>query len=108
MAAYGASKAAAAMYTKCLALEVARYGIRCNILSPGSTDTQMLRALWTGADSVRASIDGVADEFRVGIPLGKLAQPEDIARAALFLLSEEAGHITMHDLTVDGGATLGV
>ena len=43
---------------------------------------------------------------RTGIPLGRLAKPEDVADAVLFLLSEKARHITMHDLYVDGGATL--
>jgi 2,3-dihydro-2,3-dihydroxybenzoate dehydrogenase len=67
----------------------------------------MLSALWTDGDWRRSSIDGVAEQFRVGIPLGKIAQPADVADAVLFLLSDRAGHITMHHLTVDGGATLG-
>src|SRR5436853_177995 len=46
MAAYAASKAAAAMFTRCLGLEVARHGIRCNIVAPGSTDTPMLSSMW--------------------------------------------------------------
>ncbi|MFE4973807.1 2,3-dihydro-2,3-dihydroxybenzoate dehydrogenase [Kitasatospora sp. NPDC056651] len=108
MSAYAASKAAATMFTKCLGLEVAKYGIRANIVAPGSTDTPMLTAMWTDQGSARASIDGVPEAFRVGIPLGKLARPRDIANAVAFLLSDKASHITMHDLTVDGGAALGV
>lgn len=108
MAAYAASKAATAMFTKCLGLEVAPYGIRCNLVAPGSTDTPMLTSMWQDASSERVSIEGVASAFRVGIPLGKLAQPQDVANAVAFLLSDRASHITMHDLTVDGGATLGV
>lgn len=107
MAAYAASKAATTMFTKVLGLELARSGIRCNIVAPGSTETEMLSALWTDGDWRRSSIDGVAEQFRVGIPLGKIAQPADVADAVLFLLSDRAGHITMHHLTVDGGATLG-
>lgn len=107
MAAYAASKAATTMFTKVLGLELAQHGIRCNIVAPGSTETEMLSSLWTEGDWRRPSIDGVAAEFRVGIPLGKVAQPADVADAVLFLLSDRAGHITMHDLTVDGGATLG-
>lgn len=107
MSAYAASKAAAATFTKCLALEVAKYGIRCNVVSPGSTDTEMLRTLWRGEKGARSSIDGVPGAFRVGIPLGRLAQPADIANVVLFLLSGRAGHITMQNVTVDGGATLG-
>jgi len=108
MAAYAASKAAAAMFTKCLGLEVARHGIRCNVVAPGSTDTPMLSSLWDDATGRRATIAGRSDEYRVGIPLGKLAQPSDVADAVAFLLSDQAGHITLHSLTVDGGATLGM
>jgi 2,3-dihydro-2,3-dihydroxybenzoate dehydrogenase len=108
MAAYAASKAAATIFTKSLALEVARYGIRCNLVAPGSTETRMLRQLWKDQNSRRDTLVGTPSMFRVGIPLGKLAQPSDVAGAVLFLLSEQAAHITMHTLTVDGGATLGV
>ncbi|MCX5146618.1 MULTISPECIES: 2,3-dihydro-2,3-dihydroxybenzoate dehydrogenase [Streptomyces] len=107
MSAYAASKAAATMFTKCLGLEVAKYGIRANLVAPGSTDTPMLNSMWQDESSARASIDGVPDAYRVGIPLGKLARPEDVAEAVVFLLSDKAAHITMHDLTVDGGAALG-
>ncbi|KJS54436.1 2,3-dihydroxybenzoate-2,3-dehydrogenase [Streptomyces rubellomurinus subsp. indigoferus] len=108
MAAYAASKAAATMFTRCLGLELARSGVRCNIVSPGSTDTEMQRALW-GADpeaAERRVIDGDPGAWRVGIPLGRIAAPADIADAVVFLASDRARHITMHDLYVDGGATL--
>ncbi|GAA2411930.1 2,3-dihydro-2,3-dihydroxybenzoate dehydrogenase [Streptomyces glaucosporus] len=108
MAAYAASKAAATAFTKCLGLEVAHRGIRCNVVAPGSTDTPMLRGMHAGDTAAEASIAGNPGQYRVGIPLGKVARPEDIARTVAFLLSEDAGHITMHELTVDGGATLGV
>lgn len=108
MAAYAASKAAAALFTKCLGLELAPDGIRCNIVSPGSTDTAMQRALWGDQRGAQTAIAGDLARFRVGIPLGRLASPRDIADAVLFLVSDQARHITMHDLCVDGGATLGV
>ncbi|WP_267246450.1 2,3-dihydro-2,3-dihydroxybenzoate dehydrogenase [Streptomyces sp. PR69] len=108
MSAYAASKAAATMFTKCLGLEVAKYGIRANIVAPGSTYTPMLTSMWKDDSGARASLDGVPEAYRVGIPLRKLAQPGDVADAVVFLLSDKAAHITMHDLTVDGGAALGV
>lgn len=108
MAAYAASKAAATAFTKSLGLEVAPHGIRCNIVSPGSTDTPMLRGMNTGGAAATVSVAGSPEAFRTGIPLGKVARPEDIAHAVGFLLSDAAGHVTLHDLTVDGGATLGV
>jgi len=109
MAAYAASKAAATMFTKCLGLEVARYGIRCNVVAPGSTDTPMLVGMGVNGDAERAAvIDGIAGHYKAGIPLRKLGRPSDVADAVVFLLSDRASHITLHSLTVDGGATLGV
>ncbi|MFC0050879.1 2,3-dihydro-2,3-dihydroxybenzoate dehydrogenase [Streptomyces actinomycinicus] len=107
MAAYAASKAAATSFTRTLGLEVARYGIRCNVVAPGSTETPMLTAMYAGGDFARPSVEGSPDTYRLGIPLGRLAQPEDIAHAVLFLLTEQAAHITLHSLVVDGGAALG-
>ncbi|MDT0411892.1 MULTISPECIES: 2,3-dihydro-2,3-dihydroxybenzoate dehydrogenase [Streptomyces] len=108
MAAYAASKAATVMYTKCLGLELAPHGIRCNTVSPGSTLTAMQRAMW-GEDQeagARRVVEGDPAAFRTGIPLGRIAEPADIADAVTFLASDRARHITMHDLYVDGGATL--
>jgi 2,3-dihydro-2,3-dihydroxybenzoate dehydrogenase len=106
MGAYCASKAASVMLTKCLGLELARYGVRCNVVSPGSTDTAMLRSMWNDESDSRATIEGSLESYRVGIPLGKLAQPSTVAEAVAFLASDQADHITMQDLYVDGGAAL--
>lgn len=108
MAAYAASKAAATAFTTCLGLEVAGHGIRCNLVAPGSTDTPMLSGMWHDDAGRQDTIDGSLGTYKAGIPLRKLAQPSDIADAVVFLLSDQAAHITMHNLTVDGGATLGV
>lgn len=105
--AYGATKAAAAMLTRCAGLELAAFGIRCNLVAPGSTLTPMQTGMWDDPQIGAASvIAGDAARFRAGIPLGKLAAPQDIAQAAMFFLSDQAGHVTMADLYVDGGATL--
>ncbi|WP_031508999.1 2,3-dihydro-2,3-dihydroxybenzoate dehydrogenase [Streptomyces megasporus] len=108
MAAYAASKAAATSFTKTLGLELARFGIRCNVVAPGSTETPMLASMHADGDAVGPSVEGSPGTYRVGIPLGRIARPEDIAHAVLFLLSDRAAHITLHSLTVDGGAALGV
>ncbi|MEK5058973.1 2,3-dihydro-2,3-dihydroxybenzoate dehydrogenase [Paenibacillus sp. FSL H7-0326] len=108
MSAYAASKAAAAHFTKCLGLELAQHGIRCNIVSPGSTDTDMQRGMWTDELGAEAVISGSLENYRVGIPLGRIAEAEDIADTVAFLISDKAKHITMCELRVDGGATLGV
>jgi 2,3-dihydro-2,3-dihydroxybenzoate dehydrogenase len=106
MAAYAASKAAAVHFTRCLGLELAASGIRCNVVSPGSTDTPMQRGMWTDGAGAAATVAGRPDLFKVGIPLGRIADPQDVAAAVVFLASDGARHITMHDLYVDGGATL--
>jgi 2,3-dihydro-2,3-dihydroxybenzoate dehydrogenase len=106
MAAYAASKAAATMLTRCLGLELAGSGVRCNVVSPGSTDTPMQRLLWTDDRAAERVVAGSPEQFRVGIPLGRIADPVDIAEAVLFLVSDHARHITMQNLFVDGGATL--
>ncbi|HET8598227.1 MAG TPA: 2,3-dihydro-2,3-dihydroxybenzoate dehydrogenase [Castellaniella sp.] len=106
MAAYAASKAAVTQFSRCLGLELAPCGIRVNIVSPGSTDTAMQQAMWARGSSRAAVIQGDPARWRLGIPLDKIAAPEEIADAVLFLLSDRASHITLHDLRVDGGATL--
>lgn len=105
MAAYAASKAAAAQFTRCLGLELAGFGIRCNVVSPGSTDTDMQRALWIDGAGPENVVAGDLSAYKIGIPLGRIADPADIADAVLFLVSDRARHITMQDLYVDGGAT---
>ncbi|GAA4994372.1 SDR family oxidoreductase [Pseudonocardia tropica] len=110
MAAYAASKAASVSLTRTLGLELAPY-VRCNAVCPGATDTAMQRALWPDpADDggAAAVVAGAPDRFRLGIPLGRIADPADVAAAVLFLTGDGARHMTMQALTVDGGASLGL
>lgn len=106
LGAYPASKAGVEHAMKCLGLELSEHGIRSNIVSPGSTNTEMQRAYQstsTGLDQV----SGDPTNWRLGIPLGRMAEPEDIADVTAFLLSDMARHITMENIVIDGGATLG-
>lgn len=107
MGAYAASKAATSQMLKCLGLELAQANIRCNIVAPGSTDTDMQRQLWTDANSAEQVIAGSLENYRLGIPLQRIASAENIASVVLFLLSSNAAHITLESILVDGGATLG-
>ena len=107
MAAYCASKAALAAFSHCVALELAPFGVRCNVVSPGSTRTPMLTAMQAGQPDDTPFIRGTPDVYKLGIPLAKVAHPDDIAGVVLFLASDDANHITMQDIVVDGGATLG-
>ncbi len=109
MGAYGSSKAASTMLTRVIGLELAEYGVRANIVAPGSTDTDMQRSMWADPSDDRHArhvIDGDPATYKTGIPLGRIASSEDIADAVEFLLSDRARHITMQSLYVDGGATL--
>lgn len=107
MSAYGASKAALKSLALTVGLELAASGVRANVVSPGSTDTDMQRTLWTSNDAEQQRIRGFGEQFKLGIPLGKIARPEEIANTILFLASDLASHITLQDILVDGGSTLG-
>ncbi|MDQ0268264.1 2,3-dihydro-2,3-dihydroxybenzoate dehydrogenase [Cytobacillus purgationiresistens] len=102
MAAYCSSKAASLMFTKCLGLEMAQHNIRCNIVSPGATDTEMQAAFWGGSGAIETGIIVVLEDYRVGIPLKKIASTSEVAEAILFLISDRASHITMNNIVVDG------
>ncbi len=95
--AYGPSKAAVALLTAQMALEWGRFGIRVNAVAPGLIDAGMSAPIYADAD-VRA-----ARESKV--PLGRLGTAEDIARAVLFLASDDAAYVTGQNLLVDGGVT---
>ncbi|EEF7914697.1 2,3-dihydro-2,3-dihydroxybenzoate dehydrogenase EntA [Salmonella enterica] len=107
MSAYGASKAALKSLALTVGLELAGCGVRCNVVSPGSTDTDMQHTLWVSEDAEQQRIRGFGEQFKLGIPLGKIARPQEIANTILFLASDLASHITLQDIVVDGGSTLG-
>jgi NAD(P)-dependent dehydrogenase (short-subunit alcohol dehydrogenase family) len=94
--AYCAAKAAVEMTTRVLAVEWADRGVRVNAVAPGVTRTEMVeRAIASGA---------VSEQLYVGrTPMGRLAEPHEIAAAVLFLASERAGFVTGTTLVVDGG-----
>ncbi|MGD0795106.1 MAG: SDR family NAD(P)-dependent oxidoreductase [Dehalococcoidales bacterium] len=93
--AYSISKAGIIMLTRQLALELAPHGIRVNALAPGIVKTDFNKELWQAPDAVR--------QLSRGVPLGRLAEPEDIARGALFLASDESNYITGATIAIDGG-----
>ena len=98
LSAYAASKGGMITLTKQLAYELAEAGIRVNAICPVATDTDMLPEFAAGD----LSVEGMADT----IPLGRLAEPEDVASAAAFLASDEAAMVTGTALEVDGGRDL--
>ena len=95
MAAYGCSKAALKMLTRCMAREWAQYGINVNAVGPGLTRTDFSKPIWSNPD--------VAKHVAAMIPKGRLAEPEEIVGSVLFLASDAANFITGHSIYVDGG-----
>lgn len=98
---YAGSKGAVSAVTKGLAAEMAQFGIRVNAICPVVADTGMVANVLGGVDS-----EAGRAVLTKGIPLGRFAQPADIANAACFLASEEASLITGIELPVDGGRAL--
>jgi len=95
---YVASKGGVLSMTRAMALELAPYRIRVNAIAPGLTDTAQPR--------YGSSEEELAQAARA-IPLGRMARPEEIARAAVFLASEDAGFVTGQTLHVNGGSYFG-
>ena len=88
---YAAAKAGLVSLTRSLALEAARFGIRCNAVSPGFVETDMTA--------------GLSQENRksLGIPLGRIGAPSEVAKVVTFLLSADSSYLTGQVLHVDGG-----
>jgi 3-oxoacyl-[acyl-carrier protein] reductase len=91
---YVTSKAAMLGLTRVMAKELAKSGVRVNTLMPGPTNTPMMQGIpkeW-------------ADAIIAGVPLGRMAEPEDIAKVAVFLASDDSGFVTGQTLAVNGGS----
>jgi len=99
---YAGAKGAVISFSKSVAREVARYGITVNVVCPGPTDTPLIRTM---ADEL-GSGERFVDALTKAIPMRRLATPDDVAPAIVFLASDEAGFITGQTLSVSGGLTM--
>jgi len=93
--AYSVSKAGIIMLTRQLALELARHNVRVNAIAPGVVMTDFNKDLWIDPKT--------ASHIAGAIPVGRMAEPDDIARPALFLASDESSYVTGAIINVDGG-----
>jgi NAD(P)-dependent dehydrogenase (short-subunit alcohol dehydrogenase family) len=93
---YNASKAAVRSLARSWTADLKERGIRVNVVAPGGTETRLIR----GYLDTRP---GAEDALNQGVPLGRLGQPDEVARAVLFLASEDSGFVAGHELFVDGG-----
>jgi len=92
---YAATKAAVRSFARSWILDLKDTGIRVNVLSPGHTETPGLASLWQ---------EGTRERVVPTVPLARMGQPEDLAKAAVFLASDESSYVTGVELFVDGGA----
>lgn len=105
--AYGASKAGLIFLTQQAALDYGRFNVRCNVVCPGATRTEMLEEAVSGiAKGMETDMDAVFRRFSSGVPLRRISGPGEIAGACVFLASDDSSFVTGAVLVVDGGSTV--
>lgn len=93
---YNASKAAVRSFARSWTNDLKERGIRVNVVSPGGTETRLIRSYLDAQPQVEEALNKA-------VPLGRLAEPDEVARAVLFLASSESSFVAGHELFVDGG-----
>jgi len=112
--AYDSAKAAVMHFTSSLAVDLSPFGIRVNAVAPGNIDVETLRRMrsgelprvWSAATENSGLMGPLMQQRSSNIPLGRRGQPEEVARAVLFLSSAASSYVTGQTIVVDGGWTL--
>jgi len=105
--AYNTTKHAVVGMSKCVALEVAAFGINVNTICPGMVDTDMIQNFEAHAEMAGIGMDDLVKAVRSKIPMGRFMQPEEIANLALYLGSDESNGMTGQTMTISGGMRMG-
>ncbi len=106
LAAYDSSKGGVLMLTKAFALEMAPHGVNVNAIAPGGISTEGTAAPLQGSGMTEEQMAAMMDQFIAQIPLGRMGEPDDIAKVATFLASPASDYITGELIVVDGGRLL--
>jgi len=105
---YSAAKAGVIQLTRSVAMELGEAGIRVNCILPGFIPTPMIgRARGLSIEAADRKIDVIKESFKEAQPIKRAGQPEDIAKAALWLAGDDSSFVNGHALVVDGGVTGG-
>ena len=95
LAHYSTAKAGVVQLVRCMAVELAPYGVRVNTIAPGGVLTPRLRAAMVGTQALR--------DLEARVPMGRLAEPEEVVGAAMYLASDDGSYSTGSTIVVDGG-----
>jgi 2-deoxy-D-gluconate 3-dehydrogenase len=107
LAAYDSSKGGVLMFTRAFALEMAPHGVTVNAIAPGGIGTEGTAAPLEGSGMTEEQMAAMLEQFVAKIPVGRMGEPDDIAKVAVFLASSASDYVTGELIVVDGGRLLG-
>ncbi len=95
------------MFTRAFALEMAQHRVNVNAIAPGGISTEGTAAPLEGSGMTQEQMEAMIAQFVAGIPVGRMGEPDDIAKVAVFLASSASDYMTGELVVVDGGALIG-
>ena len=107
LVAYDASKGGVLMFTRAFALEMAPHGVNVNAIAPGGINTEGTTAPLEGSGLTQEQTEAMRAQYIAKIPVGRMGEPDDIAKVAVFLASAASDYMTGELVVVDGGILVG-